>query len=336
MITFKTTLARRPLSLLAQAEELGLDRDELMAVAGLSEGELENPDARVRLPKYWCLWRLLVDRIPDPALGVRLGSECRARDLGLVGYAMLFSPTLGCALGRLARFSHILTETAEVKIVEGRGRRLLEIQADPRVPMLPQLVDDGLSSLVAIIREITERDVTPLEVGLTYPEHGDLDEHRHFFACPLRFDQPSAWIALSPGDLELPLVETDETLGGYLDEHGTEILRSLGPSHPFADRVLDALWHDLSSGQPSTARIAATLGVSPRSLQRRLGKEGTAFRRLVDCFRRGMAQVLLSDPRLAVYEVAFLLGYSEPGSFVRAFRRWEGISPYDFRDQRVT
>jgi AraC-like DNA-binding protein len=129
----------------------------------------------------------------------------------------------------------------------------------------------------------------------------------------------------------VPVTNADERLCRYLDQLAAEALDALGPEGSFVDRVRRAIWSDLSGGHPCLAQTASTLGVSTRTLQRRLREEGTTFAALLDVFRREMSTRLLRDKSLAVYEVAFLLGYSDPSAFYRAFRRWQGASPYEFR-----
>jgi AraC-like DNA-binding protein len=127
------------------------------------------------------------------------------------------------------------------------------------------------------------------------------------------------------------VVGADVTLGGYLDQLATELLRGLPDPDSFRDRVRRAMWSELSDGPPALTTTAANLAVSPRTLQRRLREEGTSFGQLLDELRREFALRLLRDRKLAVYEVAFLLGYAEPSTFHRAFRRWTGLSPLRFR-----
>ena len=123
----------------------------------------------------------------------------------------------------------------------------------------------------------------------------------------------------------------DETLTGYLDQLAEGVARALSESVTFRQRVCRAIWSDLSGGKPSVQQVASRLGVSTRTLQRRLEEEGTSFAQELDRLRQDLATRLLQDRSLAVYEVAFLLGYAEPSTFYRAFRRWKNVSPHEFR-----
>jgi AraC-like DNA-binding protein len=121
-------------------------------------------------------------------------------------------------------------------------------------------------------------------------------------------------------------------LVGYLDDLAAITLAPLEESDEnMIAAVRRALWTMLPGGRPDLWRTAAGMGVSARTLQRRLGEEGSSFSRVLDELRRDLSDELLSDRKLSVAEVAFLLGYSEPSAFQRAFRRWRGVSPRRFR-----
>jgi AraC-like DNA-binding protein len=138
-------------------------------------------------------------------------------------------------------------------------------------------------------------------------------------------------LVLRRGDLDRVVSTADDTLVGYLDRLADESLESLGTEESILKKVRRALWTELSEGQPSVKRIAAALNMSVRTLQRRLREDDTSFVEVLDEFRREMATGLLRNRELAIYEVAFLLGYSEPSTFHRAFRRWHACSPREYR-----
>jgi len=139
---------------------------------------------------------------------------------------------------------------------------------------------------------------------------------------------------LRASDLDLPIVTADETLLVYLDRLAEQARRELSRDDTTADGVRRVLWQEMAAGNPAIGTVAARLGLSGRSLQRRLSEEGTSFKEVLDSFRRGIARRLLSERDVAVYEVAYLLGYSDPSAFHRAFRRWHGDSPRRFRSSQ--
>lgn len=279
------------------------------------------------------LWRFILDSLADPDLGIRFGSALGVRDAGLVGYTMLHSATLLEAMQRLFRFGRILEEGDPPQLHLGPDRAEYGWRAYPEQEVLLQrMIDYELASLVGVAREITGVDIEPLEIRYPHAERPtDLKAHRRYFRCTLSFGQPFVGVVFRRRDLDLPVREADKELGSYLERYAEEVLDALAPGGSLADRVERAMWAEMKEGQLTLQGIASALAVSPRTLQRRLQEEGTSFAELRDRFRREMAVVILRDRRLAIYEVAYLLGYSEPSTFYRAFRRWMGTSPHEFR-----
>jgi AraC-like DNA-binding protein len=328
-----TGLARIPLLILQRAEELGLDRAQLMSAAGIEEGSLRDPDSRVPVRRIFLLWRACLERCSDPTVGLRMGSGTALRDVGLVGYAMANRRTLRGALECLSRYSRILTEVFQCSLRGEEDRVPVLLDGHPLLDALRAPVDSRLSLVLRAARELVGEDLAPVETRFPYAEPAETSGHRRLFRSDLSFGRPSAALVFRRGDLERPVRTADETLGGYLIELAEGILASMSEERSFAQRVERALWTDLSAGRPGLARTARRLGISVRTLQRRLAEEKTSFGALLEGLRRRMARTLLEDPSLAVYEVSFLLGYSDPSTFHRAFRRWNDLSPHEYRRQ---
>jgi len=325
-----TGLARIPLLMLERTADLGLDRDELATAAGFGD-ELRDPDARVPVTKIWNLWRILIDRTSDPILGLHLAMGLRIRQFGLVGYAMFNSRTVLDALRRLTRYSRILSEALELSLSADAERVDIVVARSARLDALVHPVDARLAGLLAATRALAGVEIAPLEVRFPYRRPRRVSDHRRYFRCELRFESAASGIAFRRQDVDRAVSSADETLVGYLDHYAESVLESLAHHGSHADRVRKAIWSHLADGPPAVQQAAATLGVSVRTLQRRLSLEGTSFAEVLDDFRKETAVSLLRDRSLAVYEVAFLLGYSDPSTFYRAFRRWEGIPPHEFR-----
>jgi AraC-like DNA-binding protein len=326
-----TGIASIALSMLHRHDELELDRDELVRICGLTPAELEDPDARIPVARIVELWRIVIERVRDPELGVRIGSGISGPELGIVGYAMHYSSTLGDALNRITRYCRIVNEAIQCTVEQRDDGVVVVLDAHPMLDALRHPIGARLSGVLNVSREITGKEITPVEVQFPSPQPSELTLHRQFFRCTLKFEERRAALVLRRADLDLPVSNADGRLCGYLDRLSAEVLESLGQEKSFVDRVRRAIWTDLSGGHPCLHKAASFLGVSTRTLQRRLREEGTTFAELLEEFRRKMSLHLLRDKSLAVYEVAFLLGYSDPSAFYRAFRRWCGSSPYEYR-----
>jgi AraC-like DNA-binding protein len=175
-------------------------------------------------------------------------------------------------------------------------------------------------------------------VAVTLPTKRPLGSriYRDVFRCGIQFGQPSATIVFTQKQSLLPIAAADATLSGYLVELAGKKLDAMrNPDEGLVDAVRRKLWADLSTGKPDLARTAAQLGISGRTLQRRLRSVGLSYSDLLEDLRRELSNELLRDGNLAVADVAFLLGYSEPSAFQRAFRRWRGMSPQQYKRSRV-
>jgi AraC-like DNA-binding protein len=326
-----TGLTRIPLLVFQRAPELGLDREQLLERSGLTPQELADPDGRVSLAKISGLWQAAVAQSTDPFFGLHLGEAIDIREIGLVGYVLLHSGTLREALQRLVRYSRVIQEALKTRFEEDSGGGTLSFARVPLMDRIHHPADGRLALSITLPRKLTGADIVPVEVGFPYPRPDDTSEHRRIFRAPLKFDCPDAHIAYAKVDLDRPIVAADETLVTYLDKLAEEFLESLSRGGSYSEKTRRAVWADLSDGHPTLEGAATRIGVSARSLQRRLKEEGTTFAEILDDLRHRMAVYLLRDQHLAVYEVAFLLGYSEPSTFFRAFRRWESKSPREYR-----
>ena len=324
-------LARLALLYLDRLTRWGASRAELLREARLSERQLQDPDARIPLAAMVRLWRSTGAQLPDPALGLRLGADIRARELGLVGYTMCFSGTLGAALERIARYDRIVSDALEVQLEPTGGATWVRIDVQPALRAFRPAADARLATLLGVCREITGAPIEPLMVQLPYRRPDVAEEYERFFRAPLEFGALGTALLLSASDLARPVAAADPSLTRYLEQLAEQALAALGAERSMEDRVRRVLWTDLSAGEAHLDRVAQRLGLSPRALQRRLAEEKTTFAAVLARLRQDAAQPLLRDGRLAVAEVAYLLGYEDPSSFQRAFRRWTGVSPRAFR-----
>ena len=313
-----------------------MDRGTLLRQIEVSEEQIRDPDNRVPADKTSRLWRRIANQLPDPDLGLEVGSTLEIRSAGVVGYAMLHSDTLLGALRRIVRFAKLLNQRAELALQDLGDRWRLEALQQPLIPGFRQPIDEGVAGVITALREIAGRDLETAGVHLNYPRPEDTSAHRRLLGRTLHFEAPTAAVDLWNRDIRAPTVAADPSLTRYLDELAEVHLGSLPTSDSYSERLRRAVWPHLSEGLPTLREMAAELALSSRSLQRRLREEGTSFGEVVDGLRHEKAQLLLRDPRLEVYEVGYLLGYSDPSTFHRAFRRWQGTSPSRFRSQQLS
>lgn len=173
----------------------------------------------------------------------------------------------------------------------------------------------------------------PLQVTLRQPAPAYRARYAEVFGCPIGFDQPDDSIAFRAEDLELPLLSVNADLHGLLVGAADAQLERIGAGE--ADslrlRVVQAMRRLLHSDEPTLAAVAGELHLSERTLQRRLAEQQSSFTDLLDAVRHESALAYLREQRISVGEVGYLLGFSTPSSFFRAFKRWTGTTPQGWR-----
>jgi AraC-like DNA-binding protein len=332
----KTLQARVVARMLNSAAAAGLNRDALIEAAGLQGVDLSDGDARVSTSTQVALWQLIAKGVSDPGFGVRMGASANIRDAGLLGYVMRYSATLESALGRLVRYGRVLNDAVESTLEHPDSQHVAISQTHPELGIgLPLAIDYRLAALLAACRQITGVEIVPSEVSFAYEMRASTIEHARFFRCPLRFGEHRSRLVFAERDMHLPVRQGDETLAAYLSDYADQVLRSLVSGHSVSERVRSAIWNALSDGRPTLPRIASELQMPPRTLQRRLAHEGTSIQHEVEEIRKGMAMALVRDRTVSIDEVAFLLGYPEPSTLFRSFKRWTGMTPQQYRSARA-
>ena len=331
-----TSVARLPLALIRHVDQFGIDPEEILRLAGITVAHRRNPDSRVSLETLLKLWHAVLDRVSgDQAVGIRLGESLQVKELGLVGYTMYFSATLGDALTRLLRYSQIVSLAADFEARDAGDRIEIVLGAHPLLEALRHPSDTRLAFLVGRVRELAGYRLRPIEVRFSYPRPHNLAEHRRVLGSNLVFDQPQTVLVVSKSELDVPIEAADETVVG-LPRHACRADQEAARMGP--GLCLPCAANDLvrvEQGEPD-----APGGCRPDGPQRRdvvsptPGARTRRSRTVLDGLRKELAIEFLGSRTLAIEEIAFLLGYSEASTFSRAFRRWEGRSPQDYRASR--
>lgn len=321
-------------SLLAgKLEEQKLSLPAVLRLAGLPAGFFQQEKIFVSTEELFGLWRAIAEISGDPAIGLRLGTEARIERYDPAAIAALCSESFRDAVQRMARYKQ-LTCPEEIRVISTDGECAIEFawllaqEAEP-----PVLVDLCLSWILAIGRRGTGNAITPLRVELTRaPKDRELLETH--FGCRVKFKAARNCLIFRTSDLDRAFVT-----------HNADLLAMIGPQ---LDAELDARQSLMSVGdqaktvikrmlagqRPTIDNVARQLGMSSRTLQRRLTDSGITFQRLLDESRRELAHHYLAQSSLELNETAYLLGYEDANSFFRAFQHWEGTSPGQWRRHR--
>jgi AraC-like DNA-binding protein len=307
--------------------ESGIDPVPIAAEAGVEVDVGADPDRRVPLEALHTLWESALRRAPRTDGALLGATRYRPGDYGLVGFVCMNSATLGEALGHAVRYVHLWTDDPTLRLDNGTVYLRYRTSFPDRLGVRCA-TEATLAELVHGARLVTGSQVGPAEVWFAHPGPHDRSEHEAFFGCPVRFRAGSTGMRFQPETLTTPLPFADAQLGAFLRKLANEALaRQTGRDASPLDQVRELVAEELQRGVPSLGAIARRLAVSERTLRRRLQDEGTSFRALLEETRAQLARAYVIDRRLPLSEVAFLLGFSEPSAFHRAFKRWTGETP---------
>lgn len=311
----------------------GIDVPRLFHHAGVDLRVLDQPEQRIDGDKLSELWQLAVDWSGNPQLGLDSQLAARFVNFDLVAYPMLTSPDLLSGLRRLSRYMALLSDATMLELVDddaGCWAVIGHIGAARAVPRQRQ--EHALLAVLTLCRWITRRAIEPLAVELRYPAPLDPAPYRTAFGCPLRFDQLQTRLLIATEDVHAPLPSRNRLLEPVLERAMDERLAALGHAG-LRQRVRDEILRRLPLGEPRREDVARSLGVTARTLQRRLQDEQTSFQDLLDTARRESAASHLADGRYSLGQIADLLGFADESNFFRASRRWFGVSPGRYREQ---
>jgi AraC-like DNA-binding protein len=312
-------------------EQYGHDPEPVFEAIGLDPAFMRDPDARYPFLKIEELWNRADELIEDPCFGLRAAEFWHPSQFGALGYAWLASTSLRTALRRLVRFLRIVTEGGELVLEEGRDMLTVVFDFNYVAHKTPARPDAAMAILMAMCRINYGAELNPQSVTLVSPPPPCSGDFFALFRCPVQFDAPRDSLGLSLEAADKPLTGANPRLAQLNDQLLIEDLARLDRDK-VTERARAAIIEQLPSGHPSQDSVAATLNLSLRRLQRRLKDEGMSFRELLDDTRQRLATQYLRDSSRSVNEVTFLLGFSEPSNFCRAFKRWTGMAPAQYRE----
>ena len=280
--------------------------------------------------QYFALWQAMFDVTGDCAIGIKLPSLIPAEKLPPSLIDAYHARDFRDALQRMARYKRLCVPE-HLELVEDHDQCRVEFSwlfAEQTEPLA--LVDASMATLIEIGRRGTGHHIKPRRVDVVESTL-DVRAHEAYFGCRVRTGATHNRLYFHLSDLDRPFLTYNAELLEMLTPALDKQLAEYHHQPAFRDTVRWLLERQLSAGRPDILAVAQELGVSDRTLQRRLTEEGTHFQHLLSEVRRGRAHQLLSDPALDLTEVALLLGYEDQSSFFRAFKIWEGVTPATWR-----
>ncbi|HEY0380311.1 MAG TPA: AraC family transcriptional regulator [Pyrinomonadaceae bacterium] len=339
-----TIAAGYPRAFLDFAVSRGADRRVLLERSRIRPDDLEDQDKRVPLTNYMALMRAGVELCDEPALALLFGKAVRMQDITIVGLIGEAAETTEEARRQLNRYARLMIDEGEERIsehlelVRDRGRVWLKATS-PLYVDNPLLTESAFARCISSARELfgATHDFTkwpyPKAVHFTHEEPSYRAECERVFGVPLVFGSQMNALLMDEEFLSIRLPRPNRYVFGVLSAHAEALLRSLENSKTIRGRVESLLMPVLHAGDASMDVMAGKLGLSRPTLFRRLKAEGTTYGQVLDELRHRLALYYLGGKKVSVNETAYLVGFSDPAAFSRAFKRWTGSSPRVMREE---
>ncbi len=317
-------------------ESYGLDPKPLLDQVGIDLVKARDTTARFEVIRTSHLFRIGVAACGDPMFGLTVARMMRPTSWHALGYAILASDNLEQALERIARFGRVFTTSSRFGFDRARDR--VRIWGEPYPAYVPVMCDEQydafLGNVVLTCRHLYPGDFKPLRIGtLRKTPPRDLSGYERIFGCPILFGEDKGWVEVDLRTAQKPLPTANVELAQVNDRICSEYIARFDKSD-IQSQIYYLLLQELSTGEPAVEFMAARLHLSVRTLQRKLREQGVSYKEILDEVRRELAYQYMQQSHISISEICYLLGYTHVSNFSRAFKRWSGITPVDWRRAR--
>ncbi|HRM49332.1 MAG: AraC family transcriptional regulator [Alicycliphilus sp.] len=317
-------------TVLAAAERQGVARGALLAQAGIAPEELTAE--RWPIDHITRLWRAAVHCTQDAGFGLKAGAGVGPASFNVVSYLLQSAPTLRAALALVQKYQRLISDGGRFQTIT--GPEACWVVYHPRQGALafsPHQIESVLAAVVVFARWVTGSALRPQRVQLSQARIGPLAGYREVFQCPVDFEQAFSGVLLANAQLDAPLPQANAQLAQAHQQQAAARLAALSRQDGLEQTLRMWIASQLQGQAPARAQAARALGLSERTLARRMRAEGLSYSALLDGVRRDAALQAVAQTTRALSDIALALGYAEPSVFTRAFRRWTGATPGQWR-----
>lgn len=316
----------------------GIDPVLVLRAGGLELAEAPRAEQHIEFARYLEVWRRTMTALPDAAFPLRAASAFLLEDHEVFGFLAMSCETLGQAYDRTATYRALYCVGARWELqVEASATRLIWYPwpGDVRDVGYRAAMDYAVADMAKAIRRLGRSGPRPTEVRLRHQAPDETSSFVAYYGVPPSFGSPLYELVYAPGLRELPINTFNSRLRDYFDEECRQLVSKIGSGPSIVEQVRKRLIGAMDGGETSMEAMAKNLGMSTRSLQRRLADEGTRYNDVLAEIRAEFAKRYLARGTVSASEVAYLLGFTEPPAFFKAFKRWTGMTPREFQHGAV-
>ena len=312
-------------------ESVDINPEPIYRKAGINPELLFNPNARISIHCVDSLWQQIAEVIEDPCFAVDMAEFWHPSQIGALGYAWLASSTLRRAFKRAVRYIHVVTEDLNLQISDTPAGLKVTVDLENSIFTLPQHHDLILTILMRMCRFNFGDELMATQICLAHPEPECSNKITEYFRTDVQYDAAQTCLTLARVDADTLLPSGNRQIALMHDEMLMKYLVEIKQGD-IVQQVQSIILDNLPDGQVTDKLVASELNLSERSMQRRLKEHKTTFRFLLDGVREMVAKQYIENPVNRMSDIAFLLGFSEQSAFSRAFKKWTGKSPVEYRN----
>lgn len=318
--------------LIQMFDAAGLDTNAIFENSEIDQNILEDSSGRIPHAKILNMWTLAAEMSGDPLFGLHLANVVPTVPFNTVGYLAMSAPDLRQTLMSIGQYVRVFSDIGKFELTVNTDTATVSFDLSGGYEPNQTHSEFWMTFLIRSLRDLIGWELPILEIGFRHNGQIDLDDYRQVIEAEYQFGQRENYFTFNEQHLSRPNINADPSVHLVLEGQATKQLGALKEA-PIIDRIRRAIFDAFPAKVIELEDVAAVLNMTPRTIQRHLAKEGTSFRDLLDSLRREYAESSLRETELSVSEIAFRLGYLDLSSFYRAFKRWNGVTPIEFREK---
>ncbi len=321
-------------TILALLTNAGVDVDAFLQDISMDRSKVERSNDRINIAVYDQIQEKAVEVLNDPALGLHMGERTSPSALGLLGHLLISAPTILDSFRLFFKYHRIVSDAEPSELSIEGDRATLTYDYPRSTPVCNRIrAEFGLVQVCNLGRSMLGHELNPVEVRFEHGPTDYQDEYQRVFNAPILFNQKKTQIVFPVDILRKDLLYADATMHALLMEEADKQLEQLKIRKTIADEVEQFLMHSMEDHKPTINRVAEHFGINERTLRRKLESQETSFSELLSKVQCKYAKNLLKNSSVPVESIAERLRFSEPSAFYRAFKRWTGLTPAEYREQ---
>jgi len=315
---------------------LKVDADAFLGSLGINPAIIKSPDSYIPVETYLLIQDEAAHYTNDPYFGLHMGEYAEAGSWSILGYLMMNCKTLGEAFGKSARYSRIIGNMIEGSVKFRFNKIRIILDTPPHAPkMTRHCFESTISSSVRMMRTLTGVQLNPVEVTFAYPKPESTAEYERIFCCPVKFEQKVNSFTIPLSYVNTPILMANPGLLAHFEKYAQDFVADMDRQDENTRTVTKIILSRLDDEKLSINKVAKEMSMSVRTLQNRLKDEGVVFSQLHKDIRQQLAKKYLQE-NYTVEDITYLLGFSEPSVFRKAFKKWSGVTPGQFRERPFT